>query len=59
MIEYVVVFALLLVVALGFYLGYERLFIRRRMPDSSQYMEALRDLLDGRQEAAFSLVLVT
>jgi len=54
MTEYVLIFILLFVVAIGFYLGYERLFTKKRKHESTLYVEALRDLLDGRQEAAFS-----
>lgn len=54
MTEYFLVFLLLLLVAAVFYIIYERLFQRRGKPESSLYLEALRDLLDGRQESAFT-----
>lgn len=54
MTEYFLVFLFLLLVAAVFYIGYERLFRRSSRPDSSLYVEALRDLLDGRQESAFT-----
>jgi lipopolysaccharide assembly protein B len=52
--EYFLVFLFLLLVAAVFYIGYERLFRRSNKPDSSLYVESLRDLLDGRQESAFT-----
>lgn len=54
MTEYFLVFLFLLLVAAVFYIGYERLFRRSSKPDSSLYVEALRELLDGRQESAFT-----
>jgi len=54
MTEYFLVFLFLLLVAAVFYIGYERLFRRNSKPDSSLYVEALRELLDGRQESAFT-----
>ncbi len=54
MTEYFLVFLFLLLVAAVFYFVYERLFSRSSKPDSSLYVEALRDLLDGRQESAFT-----
>lgn len=54
MTEYGLVFFSLLVVAFGFYLGYDRFFQRRRKPESRLYLQALRELLDGRQESAFA-----
>ncbi|MBU0982449.1 MAG: tetratricopeptide repeat protein [candidate division Zixibacteria bacterium] len=54
MTEYILVFLLLLVVATGFYLVYERLTGKKKDSPHSSYVEALRDLLDGRQESAFT-----
>ncbi|MCP4684318.1 MAG: tetratricopeptide repeat protein [bacterium] len=54
MTEYFLVFLFLLLVAAVFYIGYERLFRRSSKPDSSLYVDALRELLDGRQESAFT-----
>jgi lipopolysaccharide biosynthesis regulator YciM len=52
--EYALVFLVLLLIVITIYLVYERLLSRRRKPESSIYFEALRDLLDGRQESAFT-----
>jgi lipopolysaccharide biosynthesis regulator YciM len=54
MTEYFAVFFVLLVGAIAFYLAYERFFRGRKKPDSSFYVDALRDLLDGRSESAFT-----
>ncbi len=54
MTEYFVVFFALLLGAIGFYLAYERFFRSRKKTDSALYVEALRDLLDGRPETAFT-----
>ncbi|RKX27575.1 MAG: hypothetical protein DRP45_00635 [Candidatus Zixiibacteriota bacterium] len=54
MTEYLLIFAALFVLAFGFYLGYERFLVKGRKAESSLYVDALRDLLDGKQEAAFS-----
>ncbi len=54
MVDYILVFLLLAMVAFAFYLGYERVFRRKGKPESSAYLDALRDLLDGRQESAFT-----
>ncbi|MEW5796398.1 MAG: tetratricopeptide repeat protein [Candidatus Zixiibacteriota bacterium] len=54
MVEYMLEFLLLLLIVLAVYLVYERFSGRTKEPEPSLYLEALRDLLDGRQEAAFS-----
>lgn len=54
MTEYIAVFAILLVAMFGLYVAYDRYFLRRRRQESAVYVEALKDLLDGRQESAFS-----
>jgi lipopolysaccharide assembly protein B len=54
MTEYIAVFAILLVALVGLYAAYDRYFVRRRRQDSAIYVEALKDLLDGRLESAFS-----
>jgi lipopolysaccharide biosynthesis regulator YciM len=54
MAEYILVFVFVAVVVFGFYLGYDRLFRNPGKPDDRQYVEALRDLLDGRQESGFA-----
>ncbi len=54
MMEYVLVFLVLLAGAMAFYLIYERYFTKPQKSVSTLYMEALRNLLDGDQVAAFS-----
>lgn len=53
MFEYFLIFFVLLAAAIAFYLVYERFLGGPRKPDSTLYIEALRDLLDGRPESAF------
>jgi len=54
MVQYGFQFLLLLLFVLAVYLIYERLVNRTKKPESMTYVEALRDLLDGRQESAFT-----
>lgn len=54
MLEYVLVFVVVLLGALAFYLGYERLLGRPRKTSGQVYIESLQDLLNGREEAAFA-----
>ena len=54
MAEYVFEFLLLLLLVLAAYLVYERIISGGKKPESTIYLDALRDLLDGRQEAAFT-----
>jgi len=54
LVEYMLEFLLLLLIVLAVYLVYERFSGRSKNPEPSVYVEALRDLLDGRQEAAFT-----
>ncbi len=54
MTEYVITFLVLLGGTFAFYLLYDRYFRRNEKPVTSLYVEALRDLLDGQQVAAFS-----
>ena len=54
MVEYLFQFLILLLVVIAAYLIYERFFNKTKKPDSHVYVDALRDLLDGRQESAFS-----
>jgi lipopolysaccharide biosynthesis regulator YciM len=54
MVEYMFEFLLLLLIVLAVYLVYERFAGRSKPTESTAYQDALRDLLDGRQEAAFS-----
>ena len=54
MTEYVLIFLILLLGSLVFYLGYERFLNKASKSASSLYIESLRDLLDGRQERAFT-----
>ncbi|UCC43292.1 MAG: tetratricopeptide repeat protein [Candidatus Zixiibacteriota bacterium] len=53
MIEYILALLALFFGAVAFYLGYERFTARRRASESSTYVQALIDLLDGKQESAF------
>jgi len=53
MAEYVIVFLALMGVSLGLYWLYERYLNRTHKPDAALYVEALRDLLDGKPESAF------
>ncbi|UCE24769.1 MAG: tetratricopeptide repeat protein [Candidatus Zixiibacteriota bacterium] len=52
--EYFLTFVILLIVAAIFYLLYDRYFTKPAKTESELYIEALRDLLDGRQESAFT-----
>ncbi|MCX6835986.1 MAG: hypothetical protein NTW07_12840, partial [candidate division Zixibacteria bacterium] len=54
MAEYVFEFLLLLLLVLAAYLVYERIISGGKKPESTVYIDALRDLLDGRQESAFT-----
>ncbi len=54
MTQYVLVFLILLAAAIAFYLVYDRYFKKAEKPVPSLYLEALQDLLDGKQVAAFS-----
>ncbi|HWR83315.1 MAG TPA: tetratricopeptide repeat protein [Candidatus Deferrimicrobium sp.] len=54
MTEYIIIFLLLLAGSLAFFLTYNRYFVKTEKPTSTLYTEALRDLLDGNQSAAFS-----
>ncbi len=54
MTEYVLMFSLLLLVTMVLYYLYERYFAHQSKTSSDIYMEALKDLLDGHQEKAFS-----
>ena len=54
MTEYVLVFFFLLVGSLAVYFVYDRYVRRPPMPSAGMYVEALRDLLNNRQEAAFT-----
>lgn len=54
MAEYVFEFLLLLLMVLAAYLVYERIISGGKKPESTVYIDALRDLLDGRQESAFT-----
>jgi len=53
MTEYFLVFFGLLLVAAILYLVYQRFGGKPRRKDNQLYLEALRDLLDGKQETAF------
>ena len=54
MAEYLLAFILMLCGSAVVYLLYDRYVRPPQKNDSTLYVEALRDLLDGRQEAAFS-----
>ncbi len=53
MAEYILVFLTLLLISIFGYLFYDRFFKKTKKSDSVIYTEALKDLLDGRQEQAF------
>ncbi len=53
MLEYTIVFLVLLAVSFGLYLLYERFFNKPSRSESSLYVEALKDLLDGDEIKAF------
>jgi lipopolysaccharide biosynthesis regulator YciM len=52
--EYLLTFLILLMVAAVFYVLYDRYFGKPTKTESELYVDALRDLLDGRQESAFT-----
>lgn len=54
MINYFLVFFILLIVSVIFFLLYERYFRPKTKSGSELYVEALCNLLDGRKETAFS-----
>jgi len=54
MIEYIIIFLVLLAGSIAFYLVYEHYFKKPGKPASSSYIEALQLLLDGKQVTAFS-----
>jgi lipopolysaccharide biosynthesis regulator YciM len=54
MLESILLILVLLFGALSFYLMYERYYKRVQESEPTQYVEALRNLLDGKQEAAFT-----
>lgn len=54
LVEYFVILLILLAAAGGFYWLYDRYIRRPRQSESERYVEALRDLLDGRPETAFA-----
>lgn len=54
MLEYTFEFLLLLLIVITAYLMYERFVRKSHKPKSSVYVDALQDLLDGKQESAFT-----
>ena len=54
MLEYTLSFLVALLLVAAAYLVYERYILKSHKPKSSAYVEALRDLLDGKQESAFT-----
>jgi lipopolysaccharide biosynthesis regulator YciM len=54
MAESFVIFLLLFLIAFVFYIGYDRVFRKPAEPRENVHLEALRDLLEGRQESAFT-----
>jgi lipopolysaccharide biosynthesis regulator YciM len=54
MIEYLLLILVLLFGALAFYFLYERYYRKAGTSEPSLYVEALRNLLDGKHEAAFT-----
>ncbi len=53
-VYYLFTFVVLLIVAVVFYLLYDRFLHKPNSPQSDLYVDALRDLLDGHQESAFT-----
>ncbi len=53
-VEYILIFVILLAVTTGLYALIDRFFEKKVKAESVVYVEALRDLLDGREESAFS-----
>lgn len=54
MTQYLLGFLVLFLGSVVFYLVYERYFRREREDDSSLYIEALQNLIDGKEESAFT-----
>lgn len=54
MSEYFFMFFLLLLFSAGFYYFYDRYFSSKKNAESELYVEALKDLLDHKQESAFT-----
>lgn len=54
MAQYVLIFGSLLLITMLFYFFYEKYFSEKTKSTSAIYVEALKDLLDGRHEKAFS-----
>lgn len=54
MFEYVIIFLALFIFSIIVYLLYERFIKKDDKLDSAIYVEALKDLLDGRHESAFA-----
>ncbi len=54
MFEFLLFILVLIFGSLAFYFLYERFYRKQNTTEQSQYVEALRNLLDGKQEAAFS-----
>ncbi|MGH8016236.1 MAG: tetratricopeptide repeat protein [Candidatus Zixiibacteriota bacterium] len=54
LVEYILIFVLLLAVTTGLYALIDRFFEKKTKSESVVYVDALRDLLDGRVEAAFA-----
>jgi len=54
MAEYILIFVILFVGSVGAYAVYDRYYVQRRRVDSNAYLEALRSLLDNKQESAFT-----
>jgi len=54
MTEFVLVILVLLLGSVSIFLVYDRFKTRRRKPEASIYVQALLDLLEGKQESAFT-----
>ena len=54
MLNYVLIFGLLLLATMILYYLYDKYFTAKSIVSSETYVDALKDLLDGRQEQAFS-----
>jgi len=54
MFDYTLILLVLIFGSISFYYVYERFFMKTQKSDSNLYVAALKDLLEGKQEAAFS-----
>jgi len=54
MFDYILILLVLIFGSISFYYVYERFFMKTLKSDSNLYVAALKDLLEGKQESAFS-----